>query len=121
WRRPLTGQQQQDLRDTYQCLRDGEIGHEEAMQLLLARVLTAPAFLYKLEKPPPGEKPSPVSDWELATRLSYFLWSSLPDDELQQVAGDGRLSDDEVLLQQTRRMLRDARTRRLAIHFACQW
>jgi hypothetical protein len=121
WRRPLTGSQQQDLRDIYQRLRAGEIGHEEAIQLLLARVLTAPAFLYKLEEPPPGEKPSPVSDWDLAARLSYFLWSSLPDDELRHAAGRGRLSDDDVLLHQTRRMLGDARTRRLAIHFACQW
>jgi hypothetical protein len=121
WRRPLTSSQQQELRDVYRQLRAGEIPHEEAIGLLLARVLTAPAFLYKLEQPAPGRAPSPVTDGELATRLSYFLWSSLPDEALRQAAGHARLSDDEVLLQQTRRMLGDSRTRRLAIHFACQW
>jgi hypothetical protein len=121
WRRPLSSSQQQDLRDTYESMRADEIDHAQAVELLLARVLTAPAFLYKMEQPALGEKPSPVSDWELAARLSYFLWASLPDDELRQAADTGRLSDEEVLLQQTRRMLRDPRTRRLAIHFACQW
>ena len=62
--------------------------HDEAFRLTLARVLVSPAFLYRLEKPGPGAGQGPVSDWELASRLSYFLWSSPPDDELR--AGRGR-------------------------------
>ena len=75
----------------------------------------------KLEQPADGKHPAPVTDLELATRLSYFLWSSLPDEELRAAAQSGRLTDDQVLLAQTRRMLKDPRTRRLAIQFACQW
>jgi hypothetical protein len=61
-----------------------------------------------------------VNDWELATRLSYFLWSSLPDDELRSVAAAGRLRDPDVLAAQARRMLKDDRIRRLATEFGCQ-
>jgi hypothetical protein len=62
-----------------------------------------------------------VSDWELASRVSYFLWSSQPNDELRQLAAAGRLRETDVLVEQTRRMLRDAKVRRLATEFACQW
>ncbi|HVJ80489.1 MAG TPA: DUF1592 domain-containing protein, partial [Planctomycetia bacterium] len=62
-----------------------------------------------------------VSDWELASRLSYFLWSSMPDDELRQVAAAGKLRDPAMLQAQTRRMLADPKVRRLAIEFGCQW
>jgi hypothetical protein len=121
WRRPLTDAEQQSLRDLYQSLRGAEIPHEEAIHLTLARVLTSPAFLYRREKPAAGNSPAPVSGIELATRLSYFLWSSLPDDELRRVAVAGELHDEPMLDSQTRRMLKDPRTRRLAIQFACQW
>ncbi|MCA9054899.1 MAG: DUF1592 domain-containing protein, partial [Planctomycetaceae bacterium] len=121
WRRPLAKNEQQDFRGFYERLRAAELPHEEAIQLTLARVLTSPAFLFKLEQPPAGHEAAAVSDLELATRLSYFLWSSLPDDELRQVAEQGRLQDDAVLLDQTRRLLQAPRTRRLAVEFACQW
>lgn len=121
YRRPLTDHESQQLRVLYGSLRQQEIPHDEAIRLTLARVLVAPAFLYHIEKPHPGTKASPVSDWELASRLSYFLWSSQPDEELRELALAGRLSDDKILVAQTRRMLRDAKTRRLAIEFACQW
>src|SRR5262249_45992893 len=110
-----------ELRGLYGRLRDEELPHEEALRLTLARILVAPAFLYRVEKPGPGAKAGPVSDWELASRLSYFLWSSQPDDELRQVAAAGKLHETETLLAQTRRMSRDPRTRRLATEFACQW
>jgi hypothetical protein len=84
-------------------------------------VLTSPAFLYRLEEPVPGSAPGRVNDWELASRLSYFLWSTLPDDELRTAAAAGHLQQDDVLRSQTRRLLADDRTRRLAIEFACQW
>jgi hypothetical protein len=82
------------------------------------RILTSPAFLYRSETP--ATQTGPVNDWELATRLSYFLWSSVPDDELRAVAAAGRLRDPDVLAAQARRMLKDDRIRRLATEFGCQ-
>jgi hypothetical protein len=121
YRRPLTEAEQDELRGLYRKLRAEEIPHDQAIRLTLARVLVAPAFLYRAEKPGPGDKPGPVSDWDLATRLSYFLWSSAPDAELRAVAGSGKLRQPDVLAAQTRRMLRDPRVRRLATEFACAW
>jgi hypothetical protein len=121
YRRPLSDGERQELRALYRKMRGQDLTHEQAFRLTLARVLVAPAFLYRLEQPGPGATPVPVSDWELATRLSYFLWSSPPDAELRQVAAAGRLHDTDTLLAQTRRMLRDPRTRRLATEFGCQW
>ena len=68
-------------------------------------MLVAPSFLYKIEVPPPGPGQAPVSAWELATRLSYFLWSSAPDEELRRAAAAGRLADPEALVAEMRRML----------------
>ncbi len=121
YRRPLTDAEKNELRGLYRKLRVEEIPHDQAIRLTLARVLVAPAFLYRAEKPGPGEKPGPVNDWELATRLSYFLWSSAPDAELRAVAASGRLHHPDVLAAQTRRMLKDPRVRRLATEFACAW
>src|SRR5690349_1187174 len=73
YRRPLTGAEQDELRSLYRKLRAEEIPHDKAIRLTLARVLVSPAFLYRSEKPGPGKQPVPVNDWELATRLSYFL------------------------------------------------
>ena len=121
WRRPLTDSEEQGLRDLYRQLRDSEISHEEATRLVIARVLASPAFLYRKEQPAPGDKAAPVSGRELASRLSYFLWSSMPDAELRRAALAGTLTEDEALVEQARRMLDDPRARRLAIQFACQW
>ena len=121
YRRPLAGAEAQELRALYRRLRDQELPHYEAIRLTLARVLVSPAVLYRLESPPPGASQAPVSDWELASRLSYFLWSSQPDDELRQLAAAGRLHDSATLSEQLHRMLRDGRTRRLATEFACHW
>ncbi len=121
FRRPLTDGEAKILRGLYRKLREQELPHEDAIRLTLARVLISPAFLYRAEIPGPGETASPVSDGELASRLSYFLWSSQPDEELRKLAAEGRLREPEVLVAQTRRMLRDPKVRRLAIEFACQW
>lgn len=121
YRRPLLAAEKDELRTLYQRLRTEELPHDEAWRLTLSRVFVAPAFLYRLERPGPGAKPTPVSDWELASRLSYFLWSSLPDAELRQAAASGRLHEPGVLAAQAKRMLRDPRVRRLATEFACQW
>ncbi len=121
YRRPLTDEENNRLRTMYADLRAADIPHEDAIRLLLTRILSAPAFLYRLEEPSDGTAATPVADTELATRLSYFLWSTLPDDELRGLAGVGSLSSPDVLLAQTRRMLGDDRVRRLAIEFGCQW
>jgi len=121
YRRPLTDAEKDELRGLYRKLRAEEIPHEEAIRLTLARVLVAPAFLYRAERPGPGGQPGPVNDWELATRLSYFLWSSAPDAELRAVAANGKLGKRDVLGAQTHRMLLDPRVRRLATEFACAW
>lgn len=121
YRRPLTSAEKEALRALYHKLRGEELPHEDAIRLTIARVLVAPAFLYKAEKPGPGKDASPVSDWELASRLSYFLWSSAPDAELRSLAAAGTLRDAKVLTAQARRMIRDARVRRLATEFGCAW
>lgn len=121
WRRPLSDKEQTELRDLYKNLRAGEIPHDKAIRLTVARVLTSPAFLYRLESPAPGSRPARVSDLELASRLSYFLWSSLSDAELRSAAESGRLGHDQQIVAQMHRMLDDRRTRRLAVHFACHW
>ncbi len=121
YRRPLSAEEADGVRALYASLREEELPHEEAFRLTLARMLVSPAFLYRAEKPGPGAESAPVSDWELASRLSYFLWSSLPDEELMTLAAAGTLRDPETLARQSQRMLRDAKSRRLATEFACQW
>jgi hypothetical protein len=106
WRRPLTQKEINNLRAF-------------EPRLMFVRVLTSPAFLYRSETP--TAQTGPVNDRELATRLSYFLWSSAPDEELHAVAAAGKLRDPDVLASQARRMLKDARVRRLATEFGCQY
>lgn len=121
WRRPLSDAQRQELRDLYEQLRGQELDHEAAIRLMLVRVFVAPAFLYRGEQPQPGPHATTIDSYELATRLSYFLWSSTPDDQLAAVASSGQLADSEVLHQQVRRMMADPRARRWALEFGCQW
>ena len=121
YRRPLSAEESQGLLALHAALRADGLPHEEAFAMTLARVLVAPAFLYKAEKPAAGTAAAPVTDHELAGRLSYFLWSSLPDDELLREAAAGRLRDPAVLLGQTRRMVRGPKIRRLAEEFGTQW
>jgi hypothetical protein len=94
----------------------------EAMKATAAAVLASPAFLYIEANGMPGDaKVSPLEDHELATRLAAFLWSSIPDEELLALARSGRLRDPAVLEAQTRRMLKDPRSRELSESFAVQW
>ncbi len=121
YRRPTTEQEGRELRDRDSRLRAEEIPHDEAFRLTLARILVSPNFLYRLEKAPQGTSSAPVSEWELASRLSYFLRSSAPDAELREAAASGRLSDPDVLAGQAKRLLQSPDVRRLAEEFACQW
>lgn len=121
YRRPLVEEETAELQTLYRRLRSEEMSHDDAFRLLLARVFVAAPFLYRLENVPDGDRSAAVSNWELASRLSYFLWSSLPDDELRAAAASGALSRPEELQRQTLRMLRQPQVRRLATEFGCQW
>ncbi|MDB5300820.1 MAG: hypothetical protein JWO87_2483, partial [Phycisphaerales bacterium] len=121
YRRPLKDKEKTDLAALYQTLRAKGVSQEEALRGVLARVLVAPSFLMRMERAPAGKDAGPVNDWELATRLSYFLWSSVPDDELRNLAAAGRLHDPNVLVEQARRMLKDDRVRAMGIEFGTQW
>jgi mono/diheme cytochrome c family protein len=121
YRRPLQENERTDLLTLYKTIRAKGAAHDEAFRGVLSRVLVSPAFLFRIEQAPAGQAASAVNDWELATRLSYFLWASPPDDELRKLAAAGQLRDPKVLAEQTRRMLKDNRTRALAIEFGTQW
>src|SRR6185312_13990944 len=121
YRRPLAAKEKEDLLALYRTIRGKGTTHEEACRGVLARVLVSPAFLFRIEQSPPGKALAPVNDWELATRLSYFLWSSVPDDELRALAASGQLHDPKTLAAQTARMLKDPRARALAVEFGTQW
>ena len=97
---------------------------EDGVEMGLQRILADPRFIYRVEVEPAGLAPGdlyPISDLELASRLSFFLWSSSPDDDLLELAGQGRLSQPAVLEGQVRRMLADRRSAELAANFAGQW
>jgi mono/diheme cytochrome c family protein len=99
-------------------------GFETGIQYALARLLVDPQFIYRFERAPATVRANTVyriSDLELASRLSFFLWSSIPDEELLRVAASGRLDDPAVLERQTRRMLTDERSRALVDNLAGQW
>ncbi len=121
WRRPLVAEERSTLKALYGQLRLQGLSHDAAWRLLLARVLVSANFLYKVEQPGKGEEAGAVSDWELASRLSYFLWSSSPDASLKQAARSGQLQDPQVVTTQAMRMLADPKIRGLATEFAAQW
>ncbi len=121
YRRPLSAAQADKLKSLYQSLRKRNVSHEEAFRGALARVLMSPSFLLHVEQAPPGKLAQPIDDWELASRLSYFLWASPPDEELRRLAAAGRLRQPEMLAEQTKRLLQDDRSRALAIEFGAQW
>ena len=114
--------EQQRLRSYYHELRAGSnLDHRAAIRALLARVLVSPDFVYRVERPVDSLEETPLSNWELASRLSYFLWSSLPDDKLRRAAAAGELIDPDQLAAQARRMLHDEKARRFSAEFFGQW
>ncbi len=101
-----------------------ENGFEAGIELALSSILVSPRFLFRIERDPQGVKPKTVyaiSDGELASRMAFFLWSSIPDDELLAVADRGDLRKPEVLKRQVMRMLADSRSNSLVTNFANQW
>jgi hypothetical protein len=123
YRRPIVDS---DLQIPMKFYKDGraEAGFENGIEMALRAVLVSPEFLFRVEQDPAGATPHSayrVGDLQLATRLSFFLWSSIPDDELLDAAIQGRLSQPAVLEKQVRRMLADARSKALVSNFAEQW
>ena len=122
YRRPVTAADLAPLMELFEAGRaEGgtfDAGIEQALRLVLA----SPKFLFRVERPPAAAGGvEPVSDLELASRLSFFLWSSIPDEELLRVAEQDRLDEPAVLQAQVERMLRDPRARALVDSFATQW
>lgn len=93
----------------------------EAMKLPLQAILISPHFLFRVELDGTSDAVRPMTDYELASRLSYFIWSSMPDDALFDLAKQGRLKDPDVLALQAKRMLRDPKSAALTENFAGQW
>src|SRR6266516_1106812 len=123
YRRPTTDKDVRTLLHVYQDGR-GEGGFESGIQAALERIVAGPEFLFRIERDPAGvglDAAYRISNIELASRLSFFLWSSIPDDELLKLAERGRLKDPAIFEQQVRRMLGDPRSRSLATNFASQW
>jgi mono/diheme cytochrome c family protein len=118
YRRPPTDDDVADLMPFYAMGR-AEGSFDTGIQFALERMLVSPQFLYRVEREPAA--PSPVSDIELASRLSFFLWSSIPDDELLAAAENGSLREPTVLNAQVQRMLADARSQAMVTNFAAQW
>jgi hypothetical protein len=124
YRRPITDDERNRLMDLYDGEREQGRRFEAGVQTALAYVLVAPQFLFRVEEDPANAAPGTlyrISDLELASRLSFFLWSSLPDDELIDLAAAGKLGDPKALERQVRRMLEDERAITLAKDFAGQW
>lgn len=122
FRRPLWPAEREAINAFYHQLREEDgISHEEAIQDGIVSVLMSPYFCYRLDLIEAGEGVRALTDYELASRLSYFLWSSMPDQELLDLAAAGELRRAEVLVSQTRRMLRDGRSRALAVEFGGNW
>jgi hypothetical protein len=106
--------------DAGRAERDFDLGIQRALE----RVLVSPQFLFRIEQEPAGAPPGSVfriGDFELASRVSFFLWSSIPDDELLDAAAAGTLSQPDVLRRQVNRMLADPRSTSLVTNFAAQW
>jgi hypothetical protein len=123
YRRPVVPEDMESLIGFYNEGRKGGT-FEDGIEITVRRILASPQFLVRLEKEAPNlavGQTYRISDLELASRLSFFLWSSIPDDELLNVASQGKLSNPSVLEQQVKRMLTDPKSEALVTNFAAQW
>jgi hypothetical protein len=122
FRRPLSPVEHDEILAFYSNQRDVEgLSHEDALRDSVVSILMSPRFCYRLELSKPGDTAQSLDDFELANRLSYFLWSSMPDVELFARATKGDLRQPEIMRVQIRRMLRDPKARGLATEFAGNW
>jgi len=121
YRRPISDADLEDLLPFYESGRT-EGSFDTGIQFALERLLVSPQFLYRIEQEPAGPAmAAPISDLELASRLSFFLWSSIPDDVLLEKAASGELRTPGVLGKEVRRMLADPRSESMVTNFAAQW
>jgi cytochrome c553 len=121
WRRPATDAEVRKLASYVKMAqKDGE-SFDKAMEVGVEAVLVSPYFLFRTERDPASGGDHRVSDYELASRLSYFLWSSMPDAELFRLAKEAKLHDPAVLAQQVTRMLKDPKSDALVDNFGGQW
>ena len=123
YRHPVDREQLSTLMEFYAQGREGK-DFDAGIEMALRRILASPEFVFRFERVAPNAKPGEVhrlTDVELASRLSFFLWSSIPDDELLSLAVDNRLHEPAVLRKQVRRMLGDPRSHALIENFAGQW
>jgi hypothetical protein len=121
YRRPVTDADLQFLMPFYTAGRGDGGNFEAGIQRALERLLVSPQFLFRIEHNPEGSAPQHISDLELASRLSFFLWSSIPDNELLARAAKGELKDPAVLDREIHRMLADDRSQSMVTNFAEQW
>jgi hypothetical protein len=124
FRRPATASDVASLMDFYQAGRSDGGSFDDGVEAMLQRVLADPEFVYRLEPEPAGlavGKSYRINDLALASRLSFFLWSSVPDNELLDLAAQGKLKDPAVLEKQVRRMLADPKSDALVTNFTGQW
>lgn len=124
YRRPITDDELEVVLAAFQLADYRGESYERSLQVAVQTALVTPQFLFRMEKRPEGLKESErhvLGDYEMASRLSYFLWSSMPDEELFQIADSGLLQRDEVLDQQVRRMLRDPKAEEFVKNFVGQW
>ena len=121
WRRPLTAQEKLSLRAFYDKNMTAEPDHQKAIRAVLSRILVSPAFLYRVEQPSESATLKPLSSWEMASRLSFFLWASIPDEELRRAAAANELTDPDQIRKQVKRMAADPKARRMATEFFGQW
>lgn len=121
WRRPVSAPEMARLLEFYQQTRRRGADSRTATLAAAKAVLVSPNFLFRIEKDPPGQTPAAIDDHALASRLSYFLWASMPDATLFALADAGRLSQPKVLEAQVMRMLADPKARALSEQFVGQW
>jgi cytochrome c553 len=121
YRRPVTARDVSSLVHFVDLAQQEGQSVEQGIQLAIQAMLVSPNFLFRIERDPDPRTAHPVSDFELASRLSYFLWSSMPDDTLLDLAQSGRLHEPATLDAQVTRMLADQRSTAFAANFAGQW
>jgi mono/diheme cytochrome c family protein len=124
YRRPATAEDVRELMKFYGDSRAEGGGFGDGIEMAVRAVLVSPQFLFRIERDPEGVMPGAVyrlGDFELASRLSFFLWSTIPDETLLDLAARNRLSEPRVLEEQVRRMLADRRSESLVTNFADQW
>ncbi|ADV63742.1 protein of unknown function DUF1588 [Isosphaera pallida ATCC 43644] len=140
YRRPITRDEADRLTALARKIKRSGASYERSIQVAIQAILVSPHFLFRVEveRPPQGQPATttseraaaasptpptfaPIGDWELASRLSYFLWSSMPDDELFAAAAQGKLRNEAEIEAQVRRMLRAPKARALAENFGTQW